>query len=113
LAADKAIGLSGTQKTNVKASSPGSKQLSDRETTEELLAQHALFTSDLVFDLTEQTTEHSEMEGVAKILLERYREDIERERAHVPCQALDDEFVREFARKEVEINPCQGPLSYP
>jgi hypothetical protein len=85
------------------------KKPSDQEAVEDLVAQHGLLTANLAFDLTEGTKEHSEMKGVARLLLERYRQDIEQ--ARLPCQALDDEFVRKFARKKADINPCQGPLS--
>jgi len=108
-AAEKGVGLSATQTTNATLSEGESKGLSDQESTEELVAQHGLLTASLVFDLTEGTFEHNEMKGVARLLLERYREDIEQ--ASFPCSALDDEFVEDIAREEVGVNPCQGPVS--
>jgi hypothetical protein len=108
-AAEKGVGSMGTHTTNATVSERESKEQSNQEAVEELVAQHGLLSANLAFDLTEETDEHSEMRGVARHILERYREDIEQ--ANLPCQALDDEFVRKFARKEVDIDPCQGPLS--
>jgi hypothetical protein len=99
-ASDKGVGLTGEKATN--ATAP------EEESSEKLVAQHGLLTANLVFDLTEGTGEHNEMRNVSKLLLLRYRKDIEQ--AKFPCGGLDDEFV-DFARSnEVEVDPCQGPL---
>lgn len=107
-AAEKGIGLSGMQAKRLSVTDQNSEERSDQEITEKLVAQHGLLTANLAFDLTEETLEHNEMKGVAGLLLKRYQEDIEQ--AGFPCMALDDEFVKDFARKEVGVDPCKGKV---
>jgi hypothetical protein len=47
------------------------------------------------------------MRSAGKLLLERYRNDIEQ--ANYPCNALDDEFVN-FATDTVRFKPCKDDL---
>lgn len=98
---------------------------SDVSVSEEAMdrvAQHGLRTASLVYDLTEggpgrgeiltpefaaPTGEFDEMKSFGRLVLESYEDNLRR--STFPCEVLDDEFV-EFAREEVKVDPCQGPV---
>jgi len=71
------------------------------------VAQHALFTANLAYDVTEAAGEHMEVRSAVRVLLQRFRDEIEG--VGYPCGALDDDFVQ-FARQDVGVDPCRGPL---